>query len=121
MAYAPGDGVYAIVRKSTYDPVKLDRGRKEMAKFDELHARQPGFRGTITIDVGQNTKVLINVWDSREAAKAGLTQIGPLVEHLVQPLLAADSVLIGEGDVVEEGVFASLATWNAAVDRGRGM
>jgi hypothetical protein len=121
MAFAPGDGVYAIVRKNTYDPVKLDRGRKEMARFNELHARQPGFRGTITIDVGQNTTVLINVWDSREAAQAGLTQLGPVVEHLVHPLLAAESVLIGEGDVVEEGAFASLATWDAAVDSGRGM
>jgi hypothetical protein len=48
MAYAGGCGVYAIVRKNIYDPAKLDRGREQLAKFDELHAQQPGFRGTIT-------------------------------------------------------------------------
>jgi hypothetical protein len=40
---APGDGVYSILRNNTYDAVKLDRGRKEMAKFNELQAQQPGF------------------------------------------------------------------------------
>jgi len=106
--------VYAIVRKNTYDPVKLDRGREEMAKFDELHAEQPGFRGTITIDVGQNSHVLINLWDSREAAQAGLTQMRPVAAQLVQPLLATESVLIGEGDVVEDRVFASLGSSDPA-------
>jgi hypothetical protein len=115
MAYAGGCGVYAIVRKNIYDPAKLDRGREQLAKFDELHAQQPGFRGTITIDVGNNSKVLINLWDSREAARAGLTQMRPVAENLLQPLLATESALIGEGNVVEDGVFASLSPRSATV------
>jgi hypothetical protein len=97
--------VYAIVRKNTYDPVKLERGRDQLARFDEMHAQQPGFRGTLTIDVGQNSNVLINLWDSREAAKAGLEQMRPAVGELMEPLLATESVLIGEGTVVESGVL----------------
>jgi hypothetical protein len=107
--------VYAIVRKNTYDPAKLDSGREQLAKFDELHAQQPGFRGTITVDVGDTSKVLINLWDSREAAKAGLTQMRPLAESLLQPLLPTESVLIGEGNVVDEEVFATLAARNAGI------
>jgi hypothetical protein len=117
MAYAGGCGVYAIVRKNIYDPAKLDRGREQLAKFDELHAQQPGFRGTITIDVGNNSKVLINLWDSREAAQARLKlkQMRPVAENLLQPLLATESVLIGEGNVVEDGSFASLSPRTATV------
>jgi hypothetical protein len=107
MASAHAVRMYAIVRKNTYDPVQLERGRDQLARFDELHARQPGFRGTITIDVGQNSNVLINLWDSREAAKAGLEQMRPIVGELMEPLLAAESVLIGEGTVLETGVLAS--------------
>lgn len=115
MAYAGRCGVYAILRKNTYDPAKLDRGREQLAKFDELHAQQLGFRGTITIDVGDTSKVLINLWDSREAARAGLTQMRPVAENLLQPLLATESVLIGEGNVVDEEVFASRAPRNAGI------
>jgi hypothetical protein len=68
------------VRKNTYDPANLDRGREQLAKFDELHAQQPGLRGTITIHVGHNSKVLINLWDSREAAQAGFTKMQPVAD-----------------------------------------
>jgi hypothetical protein len=67
---------------------------------------------------GPNSIVLINLWDSREAAKAGLTRMRPVAENLVQPLLAAESVSISEGDVFGDGDFASLATREAAVAQG---
>ena len=56
---------------------------KEVARFDKRHAQQPGFRGKVTIDLGQNTKVLINVWESPEAAKAGAYADAAQPEHLL--------------------------------------
>ena len=91
--------MYAIVRKNTYDRAKLAQGRAQLEQFDALHARQPGFQGTMTIEVGAGTFVLINVWASQAAATAGLEALRPAVRQLVEPLLAAESTLIGEGPV----------------------
>jgi heme-degrading monooxygenase HmoA len=101
--------MYAIVRKNTYDPGKLAQGQQQLAEFDAVHARQDGFRGTVSIDVGDNQVVVINFWDSREAAKAGFDQMRPVAEKLVQPLLASDSTLLGEGPVRDSGVLSGLA------------
>jgi hypothetical protein len=101
--------MYAIVRKNTYDPDKLAQGRQQVAKFDAVHARQPGFRGTISIDVGDSQVVVINLWDSREAARAGLEQMRPVAEELIQPLLAGESTLVGEGPLREGGVLVGAA------------
>jgi heme-degrading monooxygenase HmoA len=101
--------MYAIVRKNTYDPGKLAQGGQQLAEFDAAHARQHGFRGTISIDVGDSQVVVINLWDSREAAKAGLEQMRPVADKLVQPLLASDSTLVGEGPVRDNGVLLGIA------------
>jgi hypothetical protein len=45
---------HMIVRKNTHDPARLDRGREEVARFDELHAQQPGVCGTIASTLGTN-------------------------------------------------------------------
>ena len=98
--------VYAVVRKNTYDRTKLAQGRQLLTEFDEIHARQPGFRGTISIDCGDDSVVVMNLWESEEHARAGLEVLRPVVQRLLVPLLKTESVLIGEGQVVAD----SLAT-----------
>ncbi len=44
--------MYAIVRENTFDKAKLAQGANAMAEFQELHAQQPGYSGTIVIDAG---------------------------------------------------------------------
>jgi hypothetical protein len=39
------------------------------------------------------------VWESQAAATAGLEALRPAVRQLVEPLLAAESTLVGEGPV----------------------
>jgi heme-degrading monooxygenase HmoA len=101
--------MYAIVRKNTYDPGKLADAPQQLAKFDAEHARQPGFRGTISIDVGDSQVVVVNLWESREAAKAGQKQMRPVAEELIQPLLTGESTLVGEGPIREGEVLVGAA------------
>ncbi len=98
--------VYAVIRRNRYDRAKLAQGRQQLDEFDEIHARQPGFRGTISIDCGNDSVVVLNLWESEEQAKAGLEVLRPVVQRLLVPLLATESELIGEGNVIADSVTA---------------
>jgi hypothetical protein len=98
--------MYAIVRKNRYDPAKFDAAGDQLARFDEIHAQQHGFVGTLTIDVGQDSRVVINLWDSQASARAGLEKMRPVANELVTPLLAAESILIGEGELLDDRLIA---------------
>jgi hypothetical protein len=92
--------LYAIVRDTTYDPAKLREGSGQLAEFQEIHARQPGYRGTLVVDVGNGRWISINLWESEQHAQAALPIMVPVVQRLVEPLLARPSELVGTGPVV---------------------
>ncbi|HEX8969789.1 MAG TPA: hypothetical protein VF937_18040 [Chloroflexota bacterium] len=92
--------VYAVVRRNTYDQTRLSQHRQQLDEFDALHARQPGFRGTISIQAGDGSVLVLNLWESKASAEAGLGVLRPVVQRLVEPLLATPSVLVAEGDVL---------------------
>ncbi len=98
--------MYAVVRKNTYDKARLAQGRQQLKEFDEIHARQPGFRGTISIDCGDDSVVVLNLWESEEHARAGLQVLRPVVQRLLEPLLATESVLLGQGQVIADSLAA---------------
>jgi heme-degrading monooxygenase HmoA len=101
--------MYAIVRRNTYDPAKAASDQHQLSTFDDLHARQPGFRGTLSIDTGDGSQLVLNVWDSEAAAKAGLEALRPAVRDLIEPVLAKPSDLIGEGAVVSDTLLDGIA------------
>ena len=96
--------MYAVVRRNRYQRAKLAQGRQQLDEFDEIHARQAGFRGTISIDCGDDSVVVLNLWQTEEHAKAGLEVLRPVVQRLLVPLLATESELIGEGKVIVDSV-----------------
>src|SRR6185312_15451584 len=61
--------------------------------------RQPGALGTLIVDAGDNRWITINLWQSQEQAMAALAGLVPEVQHVVEPLLAAPSQLVGAGPV----------------------
>jgi hypothetical protein len=95
-----GQSMYAIVRRNTYDEAKLARDRQKLDEFDRLHAQQPGFRGHLSIDAGDGSTIVVNVWESEAHALAGLEVLRSTVPRLVEPLLASESELIAAGPVV---------------------
>lgn len=89
----------AVLRINSFDPGKLAAGREQLEEFNRLHAAQPGFLGSVTVDLGKGREFVLNLWDSEEHRLSGLSVLGPAVERLVSPLLAKPSELIGFGPV----------------------
>jgi hypothetical protein len=93
--------MYAVVRDNPFDATKLAQGRKQLDEFQALHARQPGFRGSLVVDLGNGHLLAVNLWETKEHAAAALPAMIPAVQRLIEPMLAAPSKLIGEGPVVQ--------------------
>ena len=92
--------MYAIIRETTYDPAKLSQGQDRLAAFQAAHARQPGYRGTIVVDAGNGRQLAVNLWESEEHAAAALPAMAPVVQRLLEPMMAGPSQLLGAGLVV---------------------
>jgi len=92
--------MYAIVRDSTFDPVKLAQGKEQLDEFQVLHASQPGYQGNILIDAGDGRMLILTLWDNQEAAMAGRSALGPQVERLLGSLMTAESHVVGAGPVL---------------------
>ena len=92
--------MYAIVRDTTYDPTRLAQGSEELAEFQALHARQPGYQGSMMVDAGNGRWLTVNLWESEEHATAARSALVPEVRRLLEPVMAAPSQVIGVGPVV---------------------
>ena len=92
--------MYAVVRKLTYDPTRLAAGgQQQLAEFNAIHERQPGFRGSLVIRASEGAKVALNLWESETEAVAGLEVLRPAVQRLLEPLLREPAVLLAAGPV----------------------
>ncbi|MFL5560798.1 MAG: hypothetical protein ACJ79K_04905 [Gemmatimonadaceae bacterium] len=92
--------MYAIVRESTYNPAMLEQGDERIEQFQAVHARQPGYAGTVVIEVGSGRWLTINLWDTEKDATAALPVMAPMVQRLLEPMMAGPSRIIGAGRVV---------------------
>jgi len=92
--------MYAIVRESTYHPNALERGRDRLDEFQALHAAQPGYAGTVVVELSAGRWLTVNVWESEEDARTALPAMAPAVERLLEPMMARPSEMIGAGRVV---------------------
>jgi hypothetical protein len=92
--------MYAIIRKNTFSRDKLTRAAGTLAEFRELHSAQPGYVGSVEIEVGDGTHVVVNLWQTERDAQAGMAVLVPHVQRLLQPLMAGPSQFIGAGEVV---------------------
>ncbi len=102
--------MYAIVRMNTYDEQKLAAAAEQLQEFDRLHAAQPGFLGSVVVDVGEGRRFVVNLWDSQEASRSGQQVLVPEVQRLLAPLMAEPSRFLGAGPVV---------TWQMRDEGGR--
>jgi hypothetical protein len=89
--------MYAIIRKNTFSPDKLTRAAGALAEFRELHAAQPGYAGSIEIDMAPAEHIVVHLWETEQDASAGLVVLVPHVRRLLEPLMAGPSQVIGAG------------------------
>lgn len=92
--------MHAVLRINSFDEAKLADAQEDLREFDRLHAAQPGFLGSITVDLGEGRRFVLNVWRSAEDAQAGLSVLGPEVARLIQPWMSEPSHFIGTGSVI---------------------
>ena len=92
--------MHAILRLNTYDSEKTAAAADAITEFDRLHAAQPGFEGSVGVDLGEGRRFTLNLWDSVESSRAGQRVLVPHVQRLLVPLMSAPSQFIGAGPVI---------------------
>lgn len=107
----------AVVRRSSYDTDALARGRAQMARFERIHAAQPGYAGNVVVDLGKGERLVVTLWASEEHAAAARGKLTPVVRELLEPMERTPSRLLGVGPVVTTDL--TLASGASRADRGR--
>ena len=92
--------MYAVLRLNSFDPVKLAVSADGLEEFDKIHAAQPGYVGSVVVDLGEGRRFVLNLWETEQHGAAALQVLGPEVGRLLGPLMAAPSQLIGAGPVL---------------------
>lgn len=100
--------MYAVLRLNSFDPEKLAQSPDQLEEFDRVHASQPGYIGSIAVDLGAGRRFVVNLWQSENASKAALERLIPEVDRLLAPLLSAPSEFIGAGKVIAEDLSEAL-------------
>ena len=92
--------MYAIVRRAAYRADAVDGVRQHLDEFQEQHASQAGYVGTVVVDAGDGVWLTLNLWDSEEAARAALPAMIPVVRRLLEPAMREPSDIVGAGPVI---------------------
>ena len=99
--------MYAVLRLNSFDPAKLAASREQLEEFDRVHAAQPGYVGSVVVDLGESRRFALNLWESEQHSAAALSVLGPEVQRLLVPLLSSRSELIGVGNVISSDLAPS--------------
>jgi hypothetical protein len=91
--------MYAVVRLNSFDPINL-AGSAALEQFDQIHRTQPGYVGTIVVDLQAGRRLVLNLWESEEDSAAALSVVGPEVGRLLEPFMSHASELVGAGTVI---------------------
>jgi len=92
--------MYAIVRLNSYNPDKLAAAGDRLEQFDKLHASQPGYVGSVVVDLQAGRRLVLNLWESEEHSVAALSVLGPEVGQVLNPLMSKPSELVAVGTVL---------------------
>ena len=92
--------MYAVLRLNSFDPDKLVASTEQLEEFDRIHAAQPGYAGSIVVDLGSGRRFMVNLWQDEDATKAAFARLMPEVDRLLIPLLSGPSEFVGSGPVI---------------------
>jgi hypothetical protein len=92
--------MHAVVRLNSFDPHLLANAGDDLAEFDAAHAAQPGYLGSLVVELEPGRRLVLNVWESEQHSDAARAALGPVVARLLNPLLVRPSQLLGTGPVI---------------------
>ena len=92
--------MYAVFRENTY-PNDIDlTEHPNFHEFQAAHADRPGYKGTVVAEIGEGRYLSITLWQTEDDMNAARAALGPVVQRLLDPLMASPSKLLGTGRVV---------------------
>jgi chromate reductase, NAD(P)H dehydrogenase (quinone) len=99
--------MYAVLRLNSFDPATLAVSADRLKEFDRIHAAQPGYLGSVVVDLGAGRRFALNLWESEQHSAAAFEVLAPEVTRLLGPLMAGPSQLIGAGPVISSDLVPS--------------
>ncbi len=99
--------MYAVVRLNSFHPSKLSASGDTLEQFDRIHAAQPGYVGTVVVDLQAGRRLVINLWESEGHAAEALSVLGPEVRRLLNSIMSKPSELLGAGTVISTDLTPS--------------
>ena len=92
--------MYAVARLNTYDLDKLTAAGDSLTDFDIAHASQPGYLGSLVVDLQHGQRLILNLWQSEEHSVAARAALGSQIGRAINPLLTQPSHFLGSGSVL---------------------
>lgn len=92
--------MYAVFRETSYAPDKPIYESSEFREFQTMHAHRRGYQGTVVAEVGGGRYLTVTLWETADDMAAAREALGPVVQHLLDPLMTTPSELLGTGPVV---------------------
>ncbi len=99
--------MYAVVRVNSFDSDKLAASAGSLEQFEKAHSAQPGYVGTVVVDLQASRRLVVNLWESQQHSTAALSVLGPDVGRLLNPLMSNPSDLVGVGTVIYTDLIPS--------------
>lgn len=99
--------MYAVIRVNSLDPAKVVEAADDLRWLDELHTQQPGFLGSVVVDLADGRQVVVHLWESAQHSRGAASAIGPWVSCVLTPLSTAPSQLVGAGAARISGLRVS--------------
>ena len=106
---APG---YARLVEATWGPGQWVAGQAARDELLALQMQQSGCRGSLSVDIGADQRLLLQCWDSAAQYEAAQAVLGPATVRLIRPFLThaigkhltAPGRIHGEGAVVYDSL-----------------
>lgn len=102
--------MFAVIRETTYPLGTTLAQRPEFKAFQEKHAAQTGYLGTVVTHLGDGRYITVTLWDTAGHMSAARDAIAPRVKTLIEPIMTAPANLMGTGEVV----YADIVTESKA-------
>jgi hypothetical protein len=97
--------MYAVIRDNTLEPRNNSQEADSFRQFQAAHAAQPGYSGSVVVDLGEGRQVSLTLWRSEAEAEAARVALGPVIKRTLQPIMQRPSTLIGRGKVLFNDVL----------------
>ena len=92
--------MYAVFRETFYPPATKIEEVDAFKEFQDKHARQPGYIGTVVTHAGEGRYLTITLWQTKENMDNAREALGPVVEKYLNPIMTPPAKLLGTGKVV---------------------